>query len=71
MTVDEFQRKYHNYRASTKKECLQKIARMEPVYEEIENTFRYVTICPVEFPGLGWCLMIDTAVEEVKRLGIL
>lgn len=71
MDVKEFLSKYHDYGVATKVECLKEIESMEPVTDERDGVFSYVNIIPVEFPTLGWCLMVDTAYQELKRLKIL
>lgn len=71
MTIDKFLSKYHNYSATSQEECLREIESMEPVIDERHGVIDSVNIIPVEFPRLGWCLMVDSAYEEIKRLGIL
>ena len=63
MTVNEFQRKYHNYSVATRQEALDEIEHMEPVEGHL--------VIVAEFPGLGCCLMLDTAYQEIGRLGII
>ena len=61
--VGEFQRKYHDYIVQTKEEAVKEVEQI--------GTVDGHTIIPVHFPGIGWSLMVDTAYEEVKRLGIV
>ena len=63
MTPEEFLKKYHSYCVQTEREALLEIESMEIVEGHL--------IQPIEFPGLGWALMLDTAAQEIKRLGII
>ena len=71
MNIDEFQSKYHSYRVTTKVEALREIERLEPVIEEAATGRRLVSIIPVEFPGLGWCLMVDKAFNAIQQMDII
>lgn len=63
MTHDEFQHRYHDYKADTKEEALKEIEQME----EVEGH----EIKAVHFPGLGWALMLDTAAQAIVDMGII
>jgi len=68
VTINQFIKKYHYYNVKTKEECLKEIDQMEPVIDE-NNNIRI--IYPVNFGNLGWCLILDTAYEEIKKLNII
>lgn len=70
MEIDEFQKKYHDYCVVTEEECLREIEQMEPIIDRSRGLC-YAAIHPVNFPGLGWCLMVDTAVATIRELGII
>lgn len=65
MTVDEFQKKYHDYKTTDRMEALSDAMKLN-VVDEHGNQRKVV---PMQF-GNDWCLMIDTAASLVKELGI-
>ena len=64
MTADQFLKRYHNYRAKTKREALVEILKIGPVEgHKVEA---------VHFQCLGhWALMLDTAAAMVRDLEIV
>ena len=63
MDVNTFQRRYHEYAVATREEALAELEGMEIVEGH--------QIVVVQFPGLGHTLMLDTAADEITRLGII
>ncbi len=63
MTADEFQKKYHEYSAKTEVEAMAEAVRIGAVDGRLVEV--------VEFPGLGWALMLHTAAEAIKDMGIV
>lgn len=62
MSVDEFQKEYHNYMVKTKEEAL----------EDIKNIMvKGHSIRAVTFSPMKWCLMVDAAVDALIEIGIL
>ncbi len=64
MTPDQFQRLVHDYRVSTEREAQQDAARLNA--EGIDGDEAVV----VEFPRLGWCLMLRSAADYLKEMRI-
>ncbi len=64
MTADQFQYLVHHYCASTEREAQQDAARLNE--EGIDGD----EAVAVEFPPLGWCLMLRSAATFLKEMGI-
>lgn len=61
MTVDEFQKKYHEYCVDSYGEALAEAHRVNDKLEV--NPLGHAI--PVKFEGLGYCLMLEGAAEFV------
>jgi hypothetical protein len=53
---------YHEYCAKTEEEALREIENIHVDDHDVEAVF---------FPGMGWAIMLDTAAEEIRKLGII
>lgn len=65
MTVDEFQKKYHDYMTTDAMEAMSDAMKLKVVDEEGKER----KVIPMKF-GDNWCLMIDTAAATIKELNI-
>lgn len=65
MTRDEFQKAYHDFSTNDQAEAEAEAAK---VNEEVGGLF---TVVAVEFPPLGWCLLLETAADGLRQMGIL
>ncbi len=67
MKIIEFQTMYHEYCVQTQEEALKEIITLEKIIDEDGKEHKAKAVF---FPGQGWCLMIDTAADELEHLGI-
>lgn len=65
MKKDEFQKKYHEYMTTSEEDAK---AEANKVNEEGIIDGKAVA---VHFPGLGWCLMLETAHNAIQEMGIV
>jgi hypothetical protein len=65
MTVDEFQKRYHDYKSTDAMEALSDALKLRVVDEDGKER----KVVPMKF-GDKWCLMIDTAAATVIELGL-
>lgn len=64
MSVDEFQRKYHNYSAADKAAAVAEARKVNSV------SLGFL-VSAVHFRDQGaWCLMVDTAIQGMKDIGM-
>ena len=64
MSEDEFLSHYHNYQTFSKEAA-------EHEAEKVNKEADGFLVVAQEFPPLGFCLMLSTAVEALKEIGIL
>jgi len=64
MIPQEFQNRYSNYRAQSERLAQEEAIRANN--EGIDNDHAVA----VEFPSLGWCLMLESAYAFIAQLGI-
>lgn len=65
MTQDEFQKKYHNYQTFHEVE-----ARTEADKANAEGIDGNEAV-PIHLGGLGWCLMLKSAADFAKEIGVI
>lgn len=64
MTRDEFLHKYHEYQTQSKESAIAEANRVNEI--GIEDSIAVV----VEFPGYGFCLMLDCAADACLKMEI-
>ena len=65
MTASEFQRRYQEYRTFDLAVAIAECERAN-----LEGIDKHTAVV-VEFDGLGYCLMLNVAAEEIRCLGII
>jgi hypothetical protein len=65
MTQDEFQKKYYNYQTFREVEAQAEAAKANA--EGIDGN----EAVAVHLQGLGWCLMLKSAADFAKEIGII
>jgi len=65
MTQDEFQKKYHNYQTFHEVEAQAEAAKANT--EGIEDN----EAVAVQLGKLGWCLMLKSAADFAKEIGVI
>lgn len=65
MTIEEFQRKYHDYKTTDQMKALVDALKLRVVDEHNQER----KVVPMKF-GDEWCLMLDSAAAYVKELGL-